>query len=123
MVEHVIRNDGVGGSSPFSGTIKFKQALVFNGYMRTGCSPLARAARPAGLVSGRAGTDTKLSVEEACIIRSLINAADARLVGVSVNTLPTDWGTCYDRIKAAQARQAVHPGRAGCAPVQLLPAC
>ncbi|MCL1628550.1 extracellular solute-binding protein [Roseibaca sp. V10] len=50
-----------------------------------------------------AGTDTKASVGEACIIQSIINAADAQLDGVSVNTLPTDWGNYYDQIKAAYA--------------------
>jgi multiple sugar transport system substrate-binding protein len=50
-----------------------------------------------------AGTDTKASVGEACIIQSIINAADATLDGVSVNTLPTDWGNYYDQIKAAYA--------------------
>lgn len=50
-----------------------------------------------------AGTDTKASVGEACIIQSIINAADATLDGVRVNTLPTDWGNYYDQIKAAYA--------------------
>lgn len=50
-----------------------------------------------------AGTDTKVSVGEACIIQSIINAADANLDGISVNTLPTDWGNYYDQIKAAYA--------------------
>lgn len=50
-----------------------------------------------------AGTDTKASVGEACIIQSIINAADATLEGVSINTLPTDWGNYYDQIKAAYA--------------------
>ncbi len=50
-----------------------------------------------------AGTDTSASVGEACIIQSIINAADATLDGVSVNTLPTDWGNYYDQIKAAYA--------------------
>jgi multiple sugar transport system substrate-binding protein len=50
-----------------------------------------------------AGTDTKASVGEACIIQSIINAADAEIDGVTVNTLPTDWGNYYDQIKAAYA--------------------
>ncbi|MGS4946851.1 extracellular solute-binding protein [Meridianimarinicoccus sp. RP-17] len=50
-----------------------------------------------------AGTDTKASVGEACIIQSIINAADAELDGVTVETLPTDWGNYYDQIKAAYA--------------------
>lgn len=50
-----------------------------------------------------AGTDTKASVGEACIIQSIINAAGAELDGVSVTTLPTDWGNYYDQIKAAYA--------------------
>ncbi len=50
-----------------------------------------------------AGTDTKASVGEACIIQSIINAADAEIVGVSIETLPTDWGNYYDQIKAAYA--------------------
>jgi len=50
-----------------------------------------------------AGTDTKASVGEACIIQSIINAADAQLDGITVETLPTDWGNYYDQIKAAYA--------------------
>ncbi len=50
-----------------------------------------------------AGTDTKASVGEACIIQSIINAADAEIDGVSIETLPTDWGNYYDQIKAAYA--------------------
>lgn len=50
-----------------------------------------------------AGTDTKASVGEACIIQSIINAADAEIEGVTINTLPTDWGNYYDQIKAAYA--------------------
>ncbi len=50
-----------------------------------------------------AGTDTKASVGEACIIQSIINAADAELDGVSITTLPTDWGNYYDQIKASYA--------------------
>lgn len=50
-----------------------------------------------------AGTDTTTSVGEACIIQSIINAADAEIDGVSINTLPTDWGNYYDQIKAAFA--------------------
>jgi|GEM_PF-2538888 len=50
-----------------------------------------------------AGTDTTTSVGEACIIQSIINAADAEIEGVTVDTLPTDWGNYYDQIKAAFA--------------------
>jgi len=50
-----------------------------------------------------AGTDTKTSVGEACIIQSIINAADAEIDGVTITTLPTDWGNYYDQIKAAYA--------------------
>jgi len=50
-----------------------------------------------------AGTDTTTSVGEACIIQSIINAADAEIDGVDINTLPTDWGNYYDQIKAAFA--------------------
>lgn len=50
-----------------------------------------------------AGTDTTASAGEACIIQSIINAADAELDGISINTLPTDWGNYYDQIKAAYA--------------------
>ena len=50
-----------------------------------------------------AGTDTKASVGEACIIQSIINAASAEIDGVTVNTLPTDWGNFYDQIKASYA--------------------
>ena len=50
-----------------------------------------------------AGSDTTTSAGEACIIQSIINAADAELDGISINTLPTDWGNYYDQIKAAYA--------------------
>ncbi|NRB16680.1 MAG: extracellular solute-binding protein [Rhodobacteraceae bacterium] len=50
-----------------------------------------------------AGTDTKASSGEACIIQSIINAADAEIEGVSITTLPTDWGNYYDQIKASYA--------------------
>jgi len=50
-----------------------------------------------------AGNDTTTSTGEACIIQSIINAADAELDGISINTLPTDWGNYYDQIKAAYA--------------------
>lgn len=50
-----------------------------------------------------AGTDTTTSVGEACIIQSIINAADAELDGVTIETLPTDWGNYYDQIIAAYA--------------------
>lgn len=50
-----------------------------------------------------AGTDTKASVGEACIIQSIINAASAEIDGVTIDTLPTDWGNYYDQLKAAYA--------------------
>lgn len=50
-----------------------------------------------------AGTDTTTSTGEACIIQSIINAADAELDGITINTLPTDWGNYYDQVKAAFA--------------------
>lgn len=50
-----------------------------------------------------AGTDTTTSSGEPCIIQSIINAADVELDGISINTLPTDWGNYYDQIKAAYA--------------------
>lgn len=50
-----------------------------------------------------AGTDTTASVGEACIIQSIINAASEEIDGVTINTLPTDWGNYYDQIKAAYA--------------------
>jgi multiple sugar transport system substrate-binding protein len=50
-----------------------------------------------------AGTDTTTSTGEACIIQSIINAADAELDGITVNTLPTDWGNYYDQVVAAYA--------------------
>lgn len=50
-----------------------------------------------------AGTDPTATTGEACIIQSIINAADAELDGITVKTLPTDWGNYYDQIKAAYA--------------------
>ncbi len=50
-----------------------------------------------------AGTDTEASVGEACIIQSIINAASAEIDGVTITTLPTDWGNYYDQIKASYA--------------------
>ena len=50
-----------------------------------------------------AGTDIKAATGEACIIQSIINAYDAQDNGVTVNTLPTDWGNYYDQIKASYA--------------------
>lgn len=47
-----------------------------------------------------AGTDTHTTVGEACIIQSIINAANEKIPGVKINTLPTDWGNYYDHIKA-----------------------
>ena len=71
---------------------------------------LSTAAQAQNVTLGRffgacedAGTDTKASVGEACIIQSIINAASAELDGISVETLPTDWGNFYDQIKASYA--------------------
>lgn len=50
-----------------------------------------------------AGTDTTVTTGEACIIQSIINAADAELDGITITTLPTDWGNYYDQLKAAYA--------------------
>jgi len=50
-----------------------------------------------------AGADTKTSVGEPCIIQSIINAYSEADNGVTVETLPTDWGNYYDQIKAAYA--------------------
>lgn len=50
-----------------------------------------------------AGTDTETSTGEACIIQSIINAASEEIEGVTIETLPTDWGNYYDQIKAAYA--------------------
>lgn len=50
-----------------------------------------------------AGSDPTTTVGEACIIQSIINAADAGLDGISIRTLPTDWGNYYDQIVAAYA--------------------
>ena len=51
----------------------------------------------------QAGTDIAAAVGEACIIQSIINAYDAADNGVSVETLPTDWGNYYDQLKAMYA--------------------
>jgi multiple sugar transport system substrate-binding protein len=50
-----------------------------------------------------AGTDMAAATGEACIIQTIINAFDAEDNGVTVNTLPTDWGNYYDQIKASYA--------------------
>lgn len=50
-----------------------------------------------------AGTDIATAVGEACIIQSIINAFSAEANGVTVNTLPTDWGNYYDQIKSSYA--------------------
>jgi multiple sugar transport system substrate-binding protein len=51
----------------------------------------------------QAGTDIQAAVGEACIIQSIINAFSADDNGVTVNTLPTDWGNYYDQLKAMYA--------------------
>ena len=50
-----------------------------------------------------AGTDMAAATGEACIIQTIINAFDAEDNGITVNTLPTDWGNYYDQIKASYA--------------------
>jgi len=50
-----------------------------------------------------AGTNTKTSVGEACIIQSIINAGSEEIDGVTIKTLPTDWGNYYDQVKASFA--------------------
>jgi multiple sugar transport system substrate-binding protein len=50
-----------------------------------------------------AGSDTSASVGEPCIIQSIINAYSEADNGVTVETLPTDWGNYYDQIKASYA--------------------
>jgi multiple sugar transport system substrate-binding protein len=43
------------------------------------------------------------AVGEACIIQAIIDDFDRADNGVSVETLPTDWGNYYDQIKASYA--------------------
>ena len=50
-----------------------------------------------------AGTDIAAATGEACIIQTIINSFSVADNGVTVNTLPTDWGSYYDQIKAAYA--------------------
>jgi len=50
-----------------------------------------------------AGTDISAAVGEACIIQSIINAYSAEDNGVTIETLPTDWGNYYDQLKAMYA--------------------
>lgn len=50
-----------------------------------------------------AGTDIAAATGEACIIQAIINAFSEADNGVTVNTLPTDWGNYYDQLKAAYA--------------------
>ena len=50
-----------------------------------------------------AGTDMAEASGEACIIQTIINAFGAEDNGVTVNTLPTDWGNYYDQVKASYA--------------------
>ena len=50
-----------------------------------------------------AGTDVSAATGEACIIQTIINAFSANDNGVTVDTLPTDWGNYYDQIKASYA--------------------
>lgn len=72
--------------------------------------PLAPAASAQEITLGRffgaceqAGTDITTAVGEACIIQTIINAYSAADNGVTVETLPTDWGNYYDQIKASYA--------------------
>ncbi len=50
-----------------------------------------------------AGTDTKTTVGEACIVQSILNAANAELDGIDVNTQAIDWASLYDKVKASYA--------------------
>lgn len=50
-----------------------------------------------------AGTDVSAAVGEACIIQTIINAYSAEDNGVTIETLPTDWGNYYDQLKAMYA--------------------
>lgn len=50
-----------------------------------------------------AGTDTKTSVGEPCIIQSILNATSAADNGVNIETLSIDWGSFYDRLVANYA--------------------
>ncbi len=50
-----------------------------------------------------AGTDTTTTTGEACIVQSILNAADAELDGIDINTQSIDWGSLYDKIKASYA--------------------
>ena len=50
-----------------------------------------------------AGSDPAAATGEACIIQAIINAASEEIDGVTVETLPTDWGNFYDQIKASYA--------------------
>ncbi len=51
----------------------------------------------------QAGTNIQEAVGEACIIQSIINNFSEQDNGITVNTLPTDWGNYYDQIKAMYA--------------------
>lgn len=50
-----------------------------------------------------AGTNVSEAVGEPCIIQTIINAYSAEDNGVTVETLPTDWGNYYDQLKAMYA--------------------
>ncbi|MGP1355804.1 extracellular solute-binding protein [Roseicyclus sp.] len=83
-----------------------KHVLIGTALAATAASGLSAQEVSLGRFFGAcedAGTDTTTSTGEACIIQSIINAADAELDGITVNTLPTDWGNYYDQIIAAYA--------------------
>lgn len=68
-----------------------------------GASAMAQTEITLGRFFGaceQAGTDIQSAVGEACIIQTIINAFSAADNGVTVNTLPTDWGNYYDQLKA-----------------------
>lgn len=50
-----------------------------------------------------AGTDIAAATGEACIIQTIINAFSAEDNGITVTTLPTNWGDYYEQIKASYA--------------------
>lgn len=50
-----------------------------------------------------AGTDTSATTGEACIVQSILNAANAELDGIDVKTQTIDWGSLYDKVKASYA--------------------
>ena len=71
-----------------------------------GSSSLAQTELTLGRFFGDcedAGTDIAAASGEACIIQTIINAFSAEDNGITVNTLPTNWGDFYEQIKASYA--------------------